>query len=469
MNSNQFELVIIGAGPAGMSAASTAAEQGLKILLLDEQPRPGGQIYRNIGSPVLKDRQILGPDYYYGEKLLTAFSGAGVTYLHGATVWEVTSDNILYASVNGESQRFEFNKLLIATGAQERPAPFPGWTLPGVMTCGAAQILLKTSGLTPPGPIVIAGSGPLLLLISCQLIRAGIKIDAILDTTPGKNYRSALPEFLGALKGWRFLLKGMRMLSEIRKAGIRQLSGVTGLSADQDESGNLSALTFYHKGHQQTLPCSSLLVHQGVIPNTQLTRSLGLGHVWDEVQKCWKPELNKWGQSSHPDILVAGDSAGIGGAVAAELQGKLAVFEIVRQRDAGSATTGNNEIEQEKAIQELQQQLVIRPFLDRLYSPAEEFMSPPDETIVCRCEEVTAGEIRSLANDGCRGPNQTKAFCRAGMGPCQGRQCGTTVSSLLASELKASPAQVGYYNIRAPIKPLTLGELATIGNADSNC
>ncbi|MEH6578351.1 MAG: FAD/NAD(P)-binding oxidoreductase [Amphritea sp.] len=466
MNANQFELVIIGAGPAGMSAASTAAKQGLKVLLIDEQKRPGGQIYRNISSPVLKDKQILGRDYYYGEKLLTAFEGAGVTYLSGATVWEVTADNVLYVSVNGESQRFEFNKLLIATGAQERPAPFPGWTLPGVMTCGAAQILLKTSGLTPPGPVVVAGSGPLLLLIACQLIRAGIKIEAILDTTPAKNYRSALPEFLGALKGWRFLLKGVRMLAELRKAGIRQLSGVSGLSANQDESGTLSTVTYFHKGRQQTISCSSLLVHQGVIPSTQLTRSLGLAHVWDEVQKCWKPELNKRGQSSHPDILVAGDSAGIGGALAAELQGKLAVFEVVRQLNASAA--GNNAIEQEKAIRELQQQLVIRPFLDRLYSPADEFLLPPDETIVCRCEEVTAGEIRSLANQGCSGPNQTKAFCRAGMGPCQGRQCGTSVSALLADELQATPGQVGYYNIRPPIKPLTLGELAAIGNTDSN-
>ena len=463
MSAEQFELVIIGAGPGGMSAAATATGLGLKTLLVDEQPRPGGQIYRSIGNPVLSDKNVLGPDYYYGSTLLNRFNESGCTYLSGATVWEVTADNVICLSVVGQSRRIGFKRLLVATGAQERPVPFPGWTLPGVMTCGAAQILLKASGLTPPGPLVIAGSGPLLLLIACQLLRAGVPVEAILETTPRGNFLAALPEIAGALKGWRYLLKGTQMLAELRRAGVRHLKGVSGLKAEAGSDGNLGRVVFSHNKARQVIDCSTLLVHQGVIPNTQLTRSVNLEHIWDDVQLCWKPVLGEGGQTSKDSILVAGDSAGIGGALVAEIQGALGAIEVARQLEVeiGSAM----QAEQQRLQMELKSQLAIRPFLDRLYSPADEFLLPPDETVVCRCEEVTAKQVRDLSAQGCSGPNQTKAFCRAGMGPCQGRQCGTTVTNLLADELKSTPDQVGYYNIRPPIKPLTLGELASISES----
>lgn len=158
----KYDLVVIGAGPAGMAAATEAANSGAKVALIDEQQRPGGQIYRNVGAAVLKDQQVLGTDYYYGKGLVDSLDQAPLEQIFSATVWEINRDN-LCLSINGESRRIGFKKLLIATGAQERPVPFPGWTLPGVMTCGAAQILLKTSGLAPESPVVIAGSGPMLV------------------------------------------------------------------------------------------------------------------------------------------------------------------------------------------------------------------------------------------------------------------------------------------------------------------
>ncbi|WP_136679985.1 FAD/NAD(P)-binding oxidoreductase [Neptunomonas sp. XY-337] len=454
----RFDLVVVGAGPAGMAAAATASQQGLKTLVLDEQIRPGGQIYRNIGHTPISDRSILGPDYYSGERLLTMLDRASVEQLQGATVWEVRDDNTLCFSVAGESRRVGFHKLLLATGAQERPAPFPGWTLPGVMTCGAAQILLKTSSMVPNGPLVIVGSGPLFLLIACQLLRAGVEIDALVDTTPSKNYMAALPEIAGALRGWRYLLKGAKMLAEIRRYKVPMYSGVSEVHAKPDHAGNLGAVVIKHRGEEKLIPCRTLLSHQGVIPNTQLGRAIGLEHIWDEVQLCWKPKLSETGMSSHPDIFVAGDSSGIGGAVVAELQGQLVADAAARAMDKLSMP-----VSQRKQLEsQLHQQLAIRPFLDALYRPTETFIRPADETVVCRCEEITAGEIRGLVELGCSGPNQTKAFCRSGMGACQGRQCGTTVSALLAEAQGKAIPDVGYYNIRMPIKPLTLGELASL-------
>lgn len=460
----QYDLVIIGAGPAGMAAAREASEAGLSTLILDEQPRAGGQIYRNIGRTILQNRSILGKDYYVGESLLAGLTQAPATHISNATVWEVTGDNTVCFSAEGNSRQVGFKKLLLATGAQERPVPFPGWTLPGVMTCGAAQILLKSSGLTPSAPLVIAGSGPLLLLIACQLIRAGVKIEGIIETTPRSNYGRALKEIVGAIKGWRYLLKGVGLLNEIRRSGVKYYKSATELHAEAGSDGNLASVSFRKGNTEHQLVCQTLLVHQGVIPNTQLGRAIGLEHQWDEVQQCWKPTLLENGCSSHPDIFIAGDSAGIGGAIVAEIQGRTVANEIIRQ----SGRTGKTDSELGSLRKELSNQLAIRPFLDHLYRPLDMFLRPQGETIVCRCEEIDAAEIRGLAKHGCVGPNQTKAFCRSGMGPCQGRQCGSTVTALLADELDTNPSEVGYYNIRFPVKPVTLGELASLSQPASD-
>lgn len=482
MNTMQYDLAVVGAGPAGMAAAIDSARFGLRVVVIDEQPRAGGQIYRQVGKPVLQDQRILGADYYYGAGLVSEFSAAKIEVLHSATVWEI-GERHLCLSIGDSSRRIAFSRLLLATGAQERPVPFPGWTTPGVMTCGAAQIMLKSSGLAPSEPLVIAGSGPLLLLIACQLQRAGVSIAAVLDTTPARHYVEALRELPGALRGWRYLLKGSKLLMELRAAGIKRLSSVQQLRAEAGSDGKLARVHFSHKGREQALDCSTLLVHQGVVPNVQLTRAVGAEHRWDELQQCWHPCLDSGGETSVGGVFVAGDSGGIGGALVAELQGRLAAIEIasrlksVGQKgrilgsgDSGSNETDSHEIESLEARdretlrlhQAIDQQLAIRPFLDRLYRPAEVFLRPADETVVCRCEEVTAGDIRRVAKTGCAGPNQAKAFSRAGMGPCQGRMCGLTVSQLMAEAHNTPVSEVGYYNIRSPIKPVTLGELASM-------
>ncbi|WP_028468586.1 FAD-dependent oxidoreductase [Neptunomonas japonica] len=460
MNTPEYDLVIIGAGPAGMSAATTASSHGLKVAILDEQTAPGGQIYRSISSPAIADESILGADYYHGRALLSAMRYAGVDYFPSSSVWTVSSELFISFSREGKSSKIQAKKLLIATGAQERPVPFLGWTLPGVMTCGAAQILLKSSGLTPAGPLVLAGSGPLLLLIAAQLNRAGVEIEAILDTTPKGRYLKSIRHLPGALRNLPLLLKGLGLLTELKRAGIRYINNAEQLKALPDDTGLLTKLQYKTDESTETLNCKTLLVHQGVVPNVQLTRALQLEHQWDELQQCWKPTLDSWGESSQTGIFVAGDSSGIAGARAAEYMGELTAQRIAQQLDKLSQETLL--LQTAKTGRLLQQQQAIRPFLDAMYQPADEFLKPSDETLVCRCEEVTAGQIRSMVAQGCTGPNQTKAFSRAGMGPCQGRLCGLTVAQIIADERQVPVSEVGYYQIRTPIKPLTIGELADL-------
>ncbi|WP_207061615.1 NAD(P)/FAD-dependent oxidoreductase [Motiliproteus sp. SC1-56] len=454
-----YDLAVVGSGPAGMAAAIDAAERGLSVAVIDDQPLPGGQIYRQVGDPVLQDRNVLGPDYYYGESLVQRFCAATVDRIDRASVWEAGPRH-LCLSRDGRSRRLGFKALLLATGAQERPVPFPGWTLPGVMTCGAAQIMLKTSGLAPSAPLVLAGSGPLLLLLACQLLRTGIQVEAVLETTPTAHYRDALRELGGALRGWRALAKGMGLLAELKRGGVKHLGGVSELRALADSEGKLDRISYRRRGREQRIACRTLLVHQGVVPNVQLSRAVGAEHHWDALQECWRPTLDSWGASSIDNLFIAGDGSGIGGALVAEKQGRLAALAIAarlqrisdQERDAEAAPIQR----------EIHRELAIRPFLDRLYRPAQEFLRPADDTLVCRCEEVTAGEIRRIARGGCAGPNQAKAFSRAGMGPCQGRLCGLTVSQLIAEAREVPVADVGYYRVRSPIKPITLGELAAM-------
>jgi NADPH-dependent 2,4-dienoyl-CoA reductase/sulfur reductase-like enzyme len=197
------------------------------------------------------------------------------------------------------------------------------------------------------------------------------------------------------------------------------------------------------------------------MPNVTLTFSLGCDRIWDPLQRCFRPTLSEWGETSLPNIFVAGDSAGIGGAKVAEHAGTLCATAIAER--LGRITTAEGTRIASGVRQARAKRLRIRPFLDTLYRPTQATVAPRDPAIIaCRCEEVTVGEIRALVKQGCVGPNQMKAFVRCGMGPCQGRLCGLTVVELIA-EMRGVPAsEVGYYRLRSPVKPVTIGELAAL-------
>jgi NADPH-dependent 2,4-dienoyl-CoA reductase/sulfur reductase-like enzyme len=252
------------------------------------------------------------------------------------------------------------------------------------------------------------------------------------------------------------------MLREIRRHGVAHHRAVTGLRACGN--GQITALRFQSGRREREIGCALLLLHQGVVPNVQVTRSLGIEHDWSALQRCWHPRTGSWGETSIDGIYVAGDGAGIGGAQAATHQGRLAGLHAARHLDAISGEDCESRAGNERRA--LAIELAIRPFLDALYAPAGELLRPADETVVCRCEEVTAGAVREYVRLGCLGPNQTKAFGRPGMGPCQGRMCGLTVSEIIAGARRVPPAEVGYYRVRPPIKPVTLGELAAIPLTD---
>lgn len=456
----EFDAIVIGAGPAGMSAAIGMRGQGLSVLVVDEQPAPGGQIWRAVEAVASKPTGvILGDEYRSGADLVARFRACGAVYEAQTQVWQIETGWRVFIKRDGQAEAVRANQVVLAMGAQERPAPFPGWTLPGVMTVGAAQILLKTSRQVPSEPVWIAGSGPLPLLYMAQLIRTGGKIAGWLDTSPPGGWRRALPWVGTALSELTEIGKGIAWLHEIRRAGTRRFRGVTSLRALGKD--RLKELEFTQANGKTTRVAASLLLsHEGVVPSIHMTQALGCSHSWNEQQSCLTPDLDEWGQTSKPGLYVAGDGAGIGGAKVACVRGELVALGVSLR--IGRLTSEAATMQALPIRDKLRGLMRLRPMLDSLYPPRADIFSPSDDTIICRCEELTAGDIRKATQIALPGPNQLKAFTRAGMGPCQGRQCGYTVAHIIAEKQQRPVADVGFFRIRPPLKPLTLGELATL-------
>lgn len=447
-----YDLVVIGGGPAGLAAASLASRAGLSTVLFDENPGIGGQIYRAITSTPLTERAILGEDYWAGEALAAEAKASGASIVNGATVWSLDPQRIVGISIAGKARLIEARRVIIATGSQERPFPIPGWNLPGVMTAGAAQTVLKAQGLLPEGRAVLAGTGPLLWLLAAQTLRAGGRIEAILDTTPRANWLRALPHLPDFLMS-PYFAKGLKLLREVRaKVPFFRADRIEAVGRDK-----LSEVVFGVGGGERRIAADLLLLHQGVVPNLNLALAAGVTHDWNERQLCFQPVLDADFGSSVAGIAVAGDGAGIAGGTAAAERGRIAAIAAARALKPEATVPDPQTIRQR-----LQREEMGRAFLDWLNRPAESFRQPDGDTLVCRCEEVTARQVRDMADMGCEGPNQMKAFLRCGMGPCQGRLCGLTVTELIAAERGVAPAEVGYYRLRPPVKPITLAELASL-------
>jgi NADPH-dependent 2,4-dienoyl-CoA reductase/sulfur reductase-like enzyme len=455
----QRELVVIGAGPAGMACALRASAHGVDVVVIDEGTAPGGQIYRAVERPGIAASQALGDDYVQGASLVAEFRGGAFEYRPATTVWAVDEQRRVRLSGGEGSRAIRAQRVVIATGALERPFPIPGWTLPGVLSAGGAQSVLKSAGLVPSGPVVLAGAGPLLLLLLRQYLALGVPVAAVLETVTFRDRLRAVPHLPAALASGRELARGCALLSTLARSGVRHLRGVRDLRALGEE--RLERVDFVHGSRREEIETSMLLLHQGVVPELGLVRALGCELEWDLRALCFRPKLDAWGNSSIEGVAIAGDGGGIVGAHAARCAGELAGLEAAHalgrirreERDRAGQGVGDRR----------RRYLRIRPLIEALYRPGDAYRVPEsDEVVVCRCEEVRAGTVRREAARGNLDPNAVKSRTRCGMGPCQGRYCGLTLTELLAASSGLAPQHVGYLRLRPPVKPIPLGDILAL-------
>lgn len=454
----QYDVAVVGAGPAGIASACSMSELGLRVLVLDEQARPGGQIYRNIEKAPEPRRKVLGSDYTKGAALVHQLRSAKLDYRSEAAVWQVEPDGTLFFSHKGESHCVKVERIVVATGAMERPVPFTGWTLPGVMGAGAANNLYKDSGLKPSGNIVIAGSGPLLLLEACQLANSGVEISAILETASPFPSFEALAELPSALRRADYLMKGVKMLWDIKRTGVPHFKNVKEIRAHGEDT--LSKVTAMHNGNVVSFDADSLLVHFGVIPNTAMFSQLGCRHEWDSVQRYWYPATDTWGRTSLERVFAAGDGTFVHGAGAAELKGRLTALEVAYS--VGKLSHSHRDEQAALLQKKLSRELAPRPFIDAMFAPNIDAYAFDDETLLCRCEHVTVAQIKDAVQRGCTNPNDIKALVRSGMGPCQGRMCGDAIVELLSMLTSGEPSDAERLRIRPPLKNVSMQEMASM-------
>lgn len=447
------DVLVIGAGPAGLSAAAAAAEQGLAVLLLDDQPLPGGQFHRNVGherGEILQDAS----EREQGLRLVARMERSGAEWLPSSAVWFAEPGRVIY-SRKGVSTEARARCIIAATGAMERPVPFRGWTLPGVMGAGGADILLRSGGTLSAdknAPVVLAGNGPLLLLLAGHLLEAGVPIAAWLDTGWWSRRIMAGALMPAGVLDMPYVAKGMKMALRVLKGKVPIIRNVTNIRAVG--SDHLEKVVYDAGGKTHEINASTLLRHEDIIPRTHILNSLNAKHAWDGVQRYWHPVVDENGRTSVDGISIAGDGTYVHGGDASMLKGAIAGVEIARR--LGVISDAEAAYRSGPARRQLRAMRIARGFLRYVFAPNPAIFNVPDETLVCRCECVTAGDIRKAVAEGFRDVNEVKRFTRCGMGQCQGRMCGPALAEITAAAQSKAPDAVGCLQVRQPFRPVSL-------------
>ncbi|MGF6514665.1 NADPH-dependent 2,4-dienoyl-CoA reductase/sulfur reductase-like enzyme [Pseudomonas sp. BT76 TE3572] len=443
-------VVIIGAGPAGIRAAQTLVAHGIRPILLDEAARGGGQIYRR--QPANFKRS---PVKLYGFEAGKASAlhqtidelREHLDYRPETLVWNA-EDGALDTLHEGRAARLAFSRVIVATGATDRILPVPGWTLPGVYSLGAAQIALKFQGCAIGERVVFAGSGPLLYLVAYQYAKAGANVVAVLDSSPFRAQARALP---GLLSQPATLAKGIYYRSWLTAHGIPVHQGASLKRINGEQ--RVQSLNWSNSKGEQQFDCDAVAFAHGLRSETQLADLLGCEFTWNPLNRAWLPQRDSAGRSSVAEVYLAGDGAGIMGADAAEMAGERAALALLE--DIGYLIPAQRGAQLEQALGRID---TFRQGLERAFIFPEHWAADaPNDVMICRCEEVRAGDIRQVVREGHWEINRVKAHCRVGMGRCQGRMCGAAAAEIIACESQRCVSDIGRLRAQAPIKPLPFG------------
>ena len=445
-----IDVLVVGAGPAGLAAATSAASAGASVTIVDERHMLGGQFYKqpntDFAQRALKnDRQAAD-----GRDLIAQAQMLGVSILSGVTVWGAARDENAACVVSCLGPNGAFycrpRMLIIATGAYERPPAIPGWTLPGVMTAGAAQTLLRSYGTLPGRRIVIAGNGPLNIQVAVEILKMGGDVVALAERARAPWSRPA--EAMSLLRHNPVLaIKGMRELKRLESAGVKVAwqSQITSLSGD----GKVETAMMQGPDGATLVEADTVLLGGDFTSSSELSRLLGCAHQVDPDGQ-FRAVCDETGMSSLPDVYIIGEAARFGGAHVAMAEGRLVGVAI-------AAKLGLNVPPDASASRRLVRARSFQAALWRLFEPSTSTAQVPDDTLACRCERVSIGALRSAVRHGPPDIATLKRLTRAGMGRCQARYCNATLTALTARPLNET---VGVLAPQMPLRPVPLAALA---------
>ncbi len=448
--------VIVGGGPAGLSAAIELAQHGVQSTLLEEASRLGGVVYRG----PLRDGVELD---YLGERYKTALQK-----LHGefSAIAHLVDVRLNHRVVGGQGQQslqvldeheqlqqVGFDQLLLCAGCHERSVPFPGWTTPGVIMLGGLQLQIKSGVVKPKGPTLIAGTGPLLMLVACQLHAAGVEVAGVYEAC---EFGRIAKQSLALLNQPQLFLDGLSMLVYLKRHGVAVHYGWGVVEAFGE--GELSEVVVapYSSTWQadlsqaQAVKANTLAVGYGFIPRTQLSQQMGLEHAYN-VDGYLAAKADNWQQSSQASIHLAGDVTGMRGGEAAMLTGRIAALSILLQRGVLSEKQA---LEQRREyLSRLNTLMRFRGGIDRYTRRGTRQIDLPQaDTVVCRCEHVTRADIDLALSQGVQDMAGLKMRTRVSMGDCQGRMCVGYCSDRLREA--TGRQDVGWLRPRFPLEPV---------------
>ena len=440
------DILVLGGGAGGLNAAAAAARAGAKVLLVDERPEPGGQFYKQpLAIPALAE-EIAGDGQFAGGRALIAEAvAAGVEMRRGVQIWGAFEPLDLMLFDGQASFLCRPKRLIVAAGAYERALPLPGWTLPGVMTTGAAQTLLRSYRVLAGRRVLLAGNGPLNIQVALELARAGAEVLAVVELAP-KPGPWALPALGRMLSSTPALaIRGMRQIAELKRHGAAMLHGSV-LSGVTQIAGGLRAevKAWPAGGGARVFEVDAVAMGYGFQPSNEILRALGCAHRFDPARGHLVTERDAEGRTTIPEIYAVGDCAGLGGAPAAEAEGVIAGLDAARslgfapsagqQQAAAAARTG---LRRHRRFQAGLWQLFAAP---RLLAE----LAQPD-TLICRCEELSRVEIEAGIAPGSESIGAVKRQTRGGMGRCQGRYCGPVIAALSAERRGEALSEAGHW------------------------
>jgi len=457
----KVDLVVLGAGPAGVAAANVASKEGAEVVIIDENSSAGGQIYRAPPNEFQPQNSFKSDEFREGEKQRNILENSDLTALFKHRVWSVSSDLVVSTVGPNGLSSWHARSLIIANGALERIIPFPGWTIPGVIGLAASTILLKSQYVLPGQSTVVAGCGPLLIAVANGIIKSGGKVSAIIDLNSKSDWIKAFPRLLSRPDQ---LFKGMSWFANIMKAGIKLYGGHAVTNTKQvDNVLRISIAPINSAGsildskNQKIVEGDCLAIGHGLFPSTEITRLLKAKHIYDPLKGGWVPLIDDDFRSSIPGVYIAGDATGISGAFSAVQKGRIAGMAAVRDLNVMSSQKYKAKIKSELIILKKNENFGKAAVRLMKFRP-ELIQTITSETIVCRCEDVFRSEIDEAIESGARDLNQLKAWTRCGMGPCQGRTCSEAIEAILASKV-GSRELAGQWTGRTPLRPVPIEQI----------